>query len=161
MRTSKTRILVVDDEVGFTRFLKLNLDGTGRYDARVEDCALKALAAAREFQPDLILLDVMMPGMDGGDVGTRLQKDPVTKDIPIIFVTAAVQKEEVASRHGVIGGLHFVAKPVAFEALLDVIENRLSRTVTADPRVRWAAVAAPADAPPVRRPILPATLSGG
>jgi len=161
MRTTKTRILVVDDEVGFTRFLKLNLDGTGRYDTRVENCAREALAAAREFHPDLILLDVMMPGMDGGDVGARLQKDPVAKDIPIVFVTAAVQKGEVVSRHGVIGGLHFVAKPVAFEDLLDVIEDRLSRTVAAHSRVRWAEVVALPDAPPLRVPIPPASPPGG
>src|SRR5258706_15639749 len=83
------KILVVDDEVTITRLLKLNLEKTGAYVVREENRGAKAYAAAREFKPDLILLDVMMPDLDGGEVAAQLQADPLMKGIPIIFLTAA------------------------------------------------------------------------
>jgi two-component system, OmpR family, response regulator len=120
----KKRVLIVDDEIGFTRLLQLNLHCTGRYAVRTENHAAAALDAAREFQPDVILLDVMMPGMDGGGVAARLQKHPATRQIPIVFVTAAVSKDEVASRGGQIGGDCYIAKPVDLEELMQCVENR-------------------------------------
>jgi CheY-like chemotaxis protein len=120
----KKRVLIVDDETGFTRLLQLNLHWTGRYAVRTENPATAALDAAREFQPDVILLDVMMPGMDGGGVATRLQQHPATRQIPIIFVTAAVSKDEVASRRGHIGGACYIAKPVDLEELMQCVEDQ-------------------------------------
>jgi CheY-like chemotaxis protein len=70
------RILVVDDEPSVTRTLKLNLEDTLRYKVRTENDATHAVAAAREFHPDLILLDVIMPGLDGCDVSVRIHTDP-------------------------------------------------------------------------------------
>ncbi len=129
MTTIKKRILIIDDEVGFTWFLKMNLENTGQYHARVENNPLDALHATHEFHPDLILLDVMMPGMEGGDLGARLKADPLTSHIPILFVTAAVEKQQVTAQQGVIGGLHFVAKPVDFANLLVVIDNLFKGTL--------------------------------
>src|ERR1041385_1981538 len=99
---SQHRILIVDDEESFTRLLKLNLEVGGAYRVRSENHAPHAVAAAKEFMPDLILLDVMMPEMDGGDVASALQADPELKHIPIVFLTAAVKKEEVNSRGGLV-----------------------------------------------------------
>ena len=106
------KILVVDDEVTITRLLKLNLEKTGAYVVREENRGAKAYAAAREFKPDLILLDVMMPDLDGGEVAAKLQADPLLKSIPIIFLTAAVKKEEVSARDGFVGGFPYIAKPL-------------------------------------------------
>src|SRR4051812_5997949 len=64
----KRRILIVDDEPDFTFMMGLTLEQTGQFEVRQENDAFQALATAREFLPDLILLDVMMPDMDGGDV---------------------------------------------------------------------------------------------
>ena len=64
---SRKRILVIDDEASFTRNLKLNLEETGEYEVREENKGTEGLTAAREFRPDLILLDVIMPDMAGGD----------------------------------------------------------------------------------------------
>jgi CheY-like chemotaxis protein len=131
----KKRILIVDDEASFTRLLQLNLAWTGRYTVRTECCAADALAAVREFKPDLMLLDVMMPGMDGGELAARLQRNPATQDIAVLFVTAAVKKDEVTSRQGHIGGLEYVAKPIDFEDLIQRIDAHLSpvRRARADP----------------------------
>ena len=83
------KILVVDDEPTITRLLKLNLEKTGAYLVREENLGGKAHLAARDFKPDLILLDVMMPDMDGPSTLRVLQQQGVT--IPVIFLTAKVQ----------------------------------------------------------------------
>jgi len=123
----KNKILIVDDEATITRLLKLNLEATGDYEVRAENEGLKTLAAAREFKPDLILLDVMMPDMDGGDVAAQLQSDRLLKNIPIIFLTAAVKKEELIASGGVIGGFPYIAKPVDMKGVLEQIELQLAR----------------------------------
>lgn len=123
--TLKKRILIVDDEPGFTRLLKLNLEDTGDYLVRVENIAGNAFDAAREFKPDLILLDVLMPGMDGGEVSARLQASSATKSIPIVFLTAAVRKEEVGAHGGRIGGFPYLAKPVDLPEVVACIERHL------------------------------------
>ena len=112
MNNQKKRILVVDDEPSITRLLKINLEQTQDYEVEVENNALHAIATAKQFRPDLILLDVLMPGMDGGELASRLQSNPVLSNVPIIVLTAAATKTEVSAHHGRIGGLPFLAKPV-------------------------------------------------
>ena len=116
------RILMVDDEVGFTNLAKLNLEKTGRYMVRVENAGERAVAAAREFQPDLILLDIVMPGKDGGEVLAELQQTPETQRIPVAFLTATVSVKGVADRGNRIRGLPFIAKPVSPQELMGEIE---------------------------------------
>ena len=95
MKTEKKRILVVDDRARDTRLVKLYLERTNDYVVREENDAMAALSAAEEFQPHLILLDVMMPGMDGGELAACFQANPKLKAVPIVFLTAAVTKGEV------------------------------------------------------------------
>src|SRR2546423_519190 len=108
MLTSKTKVLIVDDEPSFTRLLKLNFHHTGRYMAETVNDATEAVQVAERFAPDIVLLDVMMPGLDGSEVADRLHALPRFHNLPIIFLTAAVKKQEVASRGGVCGGIPFV-----------------------------------------------------
>src|ERR1035437_8502395 len=99
IKTEKKRILVVDDRASDTWLVKLYLEGTNDYVVREENDAKAALSAAEEFQPHLILLDVMMPGMDGGDVAACFRENEKLKAVPIVFLTSAVTKGEVeASR---------------------------------------------------------------
>ena len=102
------RILVVDDEPSVTRNLKLNLESGGGYEVFGENQATNALTAARNVRPDLILLDVMMPGMDGGDVAARLRADPLFRDTPIIFLTAIVSNEETDGHEMISGAETFL-----------------------------------------------------
>ncbi|MBI4323241.1 MAG: response regulator [Candidatus Omnitrophica bacterium] len=121
----KKRILIVDDEVGLTRLLKLNLEQTGAYEVRTENQGSRALAAAREFRPDLILCDVIMPDMEGSEVAAQLQADPSLAATPIVFLTAVVSREEVEAQGGLIGGRPFLAKPAPVEKIVACIEQHL------------------------------------
>jgi len=125
MNLEKKRILVVDDEASITRLLKLNLEQTDRYEVRTENDALKAVAAAEEFKPHLILLDVMMPGMDGGELASRFQAHPKFEKTPLVFLTAAATKAEVYARGGKVGGLQFLAKPVDITQILECLKQQL------------------------------------
>jgi CheY-like chemotaxis protein len=124
-KTSKKRILIVDDEASFTRNLKLNLEKTGQYEVAAVNHSRLAVAVANAFKPDLILLDVMMPVLDGGDVLACVKADPGLKNVPVIVVTANVKAQEVDSFRGVIGGYPFLAKPVGLAKLLGCIEANL------------------------------------
>jgi len=123
----KKKILVIDDETSITRLLKLNLEQTGDYIVHEENDGIKGLAAAREFQPHLVVLDVMMPEVDGGDVAASIEADPQLKKTPIIFLTAAVKKEELAERGNMIGGYPYIAKPLDVEGVIAAIEKHLGR----------------------------------
>ncbi|VAX13566.1 hypothetical protein MNBD_GAMMA24-1561 [hydrothermal vent metagenome] len=122
----KKRILVVDDEVALTRMVKMNLERSGDdYEVRTENQGVKVVAAVRDFWPDLIFLDVMMPDMSGDEVAQQLREDPVLAGIKIVFMTAIVTKEETSEMSGNIGGNEFLAKPVKTEELIATIERIL------------------------------------
>jgi two-component system, OmpR family, response regulator len=122
---AKKRILVIDDEPSVTRLTKMNLELTGSYEVRGENDPRNTLAVAREFRPDLILLDVMMPAMDGGEVASRLGADPQLKDVPIVFLTGIVSRRETQGGELVTPGGRFVAKPVSLVELIQIIEESL------------------------------------
>jgi len=121
-------ILAVDDEESFTFFVKLNLQNDSRYEFNVTTAngGEAGLKLARKIKPDLILLDIMMPDMSGTEVAEKLLEDPRTKSIPIIFMTAVVQKDEVAEEGGIMGGREFIAKPVEKDELIDRIAATLN-----------------------------------
>ncbi len=122
----KKRILLVDDEVGFTNLVKLNLEKSGRYEVRIENDPTNALVAAREFKPDLVLLDIVMPGKDGGEVLSEMEQEPVLNDVPVVFLTATISLKGVESRDGLIRGMSFIAKPVDPKTLMRRIEEELN-----------------------------------
>jgi len=119
------RMLIIDDEVTFTNIVKLTLEGRENYEVSVENNSRMALTAARKVSPDLIILDVVMPGIDGGEVHTQLMADPVLRRIPVIFLTAIVRQKEVDDHNGMIGGSFYIAKPVSADGLIHAIEEHL------------------------------------
>ncbi|MCX5644713.1 MAG: response regulator [Phycisphaerae bacterium] len=122
---AKKRIFVIDDEPGITRTVKVNLERTGAYTVGTENHPLHALAAAREFQPDLILLDVMMPEIDGAELAGEIQSDLALQDVPIVFLTAIVSTKETGGKPLESGGRTFVAKPVNLDSLIKCIEENI------------------------------------
>lgn len=119
----KKRILLVDDEGSFAKLLKMNLEQTGVYEAQVETQGALALQAARQFKPDLLLLDVIMPDIDGGSVAAQFQADDELREIPIVFLTAIVTKQEEITHDGVLGRFPFLAKPVDTGEVIACIEK--------------------------------------
>jgi class 3 adenylate cyclase len=115
----KKRILLIDDEPSFTCMLKLNLEETGAYEVREENIGTEALDAARQFNPDLILLDVIMPDMNGGDVALQIETDKDLKNTPIVFLTGSAPEK----RQYVIRDRPFIAKPVSAKQAIDCIEQ--------------------------------------
>ena len=91
--TRNKRILVVDDDPQDTRLIKVFLE-RNEYVVKEENDSAAALSAAEEFKPDLILLDVMMPEINGGELAALFKANPKFKDIPIVFLTAKITKEE-------------------------------------------------------------------
>ncbi len=124
---SEKIILLIDDEGDFCLFVKLNLEKTGRYKVFTATDGKKGISLAKQHQPDLILLDIKMSGMDGGQVAELLLEDEWTSEIPIVFLTAMVREEEVSRRGGRFGGRDFIAKPIAPGALMEKIEFYLSK----------------------------------
>lgn len=123
----KRRILIVDDEVSLTRLIKLNLEKTGKYDVLAENRGARALGTCREFKPDLVLLDIIMPDAEGSFVAAQIRNDGCFKNTPIIFLTATVLREEIENHNHVIDGYPCISKPVGLNELLKHIEENLQR----------------------------------
>ena len=122
---SKRKILIIDDEEGFSEMVKLNLESTGMYDVKVETDPRKAVQEAFLYQPDLVLLDVIMAKKEGPEVAAEMIQNPTLRKIPIVFLTATITQQEVDQGDGVIGGHAFVAKPSGLNTLLRTIERNL------------------------------------
>ena len=118
------RILIVDDDRDSSHLIKILLEKVGHYLVLEENDALKAHQSARNFGPDLILLDIMMPQRDGGDIAAQIEADPGLQRTPIIFLTALVTKAE-AKAGLLIQGHPVLAKPVNIPELIHRIEQNL------------------------------------
>jgi len=120
----KRRILIVDNDRESTRLVKILLEKTGRYLVLEENDATRAHQTAQNFRPDLILLDIVMPETDGGEVAAQIQADPELQRTPVIFLTALVTKAE--TKTGLrIQGHPFLAKPINIPDLINGIEENL------------------------------------
>ncbi len=117
------KILVVDDSITITTILKSNLEGTGKFQVRVENRGALGAVAARQFQPDLAILDVMMPDMGGPEVMSKIRESRELRDLPVIFLTATVMKGEGSGSESLDRGYLFLAKPVTKEELVGTIES--------------------------------------
>ena len=131
MLEEKRRILIVDDDRDSTHLIKILLEKISHYLVLEENDAAKAHESARDFRPDLILLDIMMPQIDGGDIAAQIDADPGLQRTPIIFLTALVTKAEAkAGLH--IQGHPVLAKPIDIPELINRIEENLSAHMTPD-----------------------------
>ncbi len=132
----KPLVLVVDDNPQIFKVLGRLLDENGCSPAIAQNGA-KALDFVNKKLPDLILLDIMMPGMDGLEVCKKLKQNPATKDIPIIFLTAKLEKETIISGLE-LGAVDYVTKPfhnkelmmrISTHLKLKAVEKELKKTV--------------------------------
>ncbi|MFH1458378.1 MAG: response regulator [Candidatus Omnitrophota bacterium] len=121
---SPKRILVVDDEEEALGHLKSILEHA-HFEVSAATNGKDALELARSILPDLIVMDIVMPGIEGGDVASVLSEDPATQDIPIIFLTGILTKEEQLLGKKT-GKYRVIAKPIAARELLGLIVQALS-----------------------------------
>jgi len=119
----KRRILAVDDEDGFLELLKMNLEKTRRYEVRIETSGERIMEILEEFKPDLMITDIVMPGVDGPELVRRIRNSESMRDLPIIMLTALLDPEQ--SQGVTRDGLLHLAKPVATKELVHCIEQHL------------------------------------
>ena len=120
-----TRVLVIDDEAPIRLLCRVNLEAEGMIVLEARD-GTTGLETARAATPDVILLDVMMPGLDGWRVAEQLLVDPTTNGIPIIFLTARAEFRDRA-RGLDIGGVDYVTKPFNPLELAPLVEDVIAR----------------------------------
>jgi DNA-binding response OmpR family regulator len=119
------RVLVIDDERSIRILCRVNLAASGIDVLEAED-GQNGIELARSERPDLILLDVMMPGLDGWEVARRLGQDPATSEIPIVFLTARAGEHDRALGERA-GGVGYVVKPFDPVEIGDVVDGVLTR----------------------------------
>ncbi|OPY81944.1 MAG: Response regulator PleD [Smithella sp. PtaU1.Bin162] len=122
---SGRKILIIDDEEKFCRAIKKALELKTDFQVLTATEGLEGVRLAKTQKPDVVLLDVMMPGMFGTDVAEKLSDDPATSSIPIIFVTAIIKQEEVEAKNYIAGGHSFIAKPVIIDDVIKKINEVL------------------------------------
>jgi DNA-binding response OmpR family regulator len=120
-----TRVLVIDDEAPIRLLCRVNLEAEGMDVLEAAD-GPTGLELSRENAPDVVLLDVMMPGLDGWQVAEQLLQDERTSDIPIIFLTARAEFRDRA-RGLDIGGIDYVTKPFNPLELAPLVRDLLER----------------------------------
>ncbi|MCX5697851.1 MAG: response regulator [Candidatus Omnitrophica bacterium] len=123
----KAKIMIIDDEEEMCEITKKLLERTRKFEAMFLTTGVGAVDLVKSYKPDLILLDESMPDMSGSEVAEHLFEEPLTKDIPVAFLTALVKSEEVKRTSGLIGGRFFIAKPVAPDELISRIESILKQ----------------------------------
>lgn len=122
---TKPKVLLIDDEVDFTELLAANLEDSG-YEVRQVNDPTKALAAARSFLPDVCVIDLVMPRMDGGDVVAALKADPALAKTPFLMLTALVEENpDDPGELQMKGGLPFISKTSELEVIINGIKTQL------------------------------------
>lgn len=121
----KKRILLLDDELDFAHVMKITLELTGKYEVRTAVRSTTFIQVAQDFHPDLILLDCMMPGLDGGEVAAQIQADPALKDTPFIFFTATADEPEQRASRCYAGVQTYLPKTMELDDLVRFIDAKL------------------------------------
>jgi CheY-like chemotaxis protein len=121
----KKKILLIDDEPFITNLMAMNLEDTGRFEVREQNDSLQALETIMDFVPDLIVLDVMMPDLDGADILYRIKNDSRLKHIKVVFHTATVRESDLSGDGKLINGFPFLPKPATTEQMVTFIDRHL------------------------------------
>jgi len=124
---SKAKVLIVDDDVTSSRLLGSGLERTGMFEVKVENVATRALGSARQFKPDIIFMDVCMPGEDGTDIAFQVQKDPTLHGTPLVFLTSLISGQEATTQGNERGGREFLPKPASLAKIIACIQRHLPR----------------------------------
>jgi two-component system alkaline phosphatase synthesis response regulator PhoP len=124
------KILIADDDSVTLEMLEKILLLEGYWVAKATN-GKEALYIADEFQPDLIILDIVMPIMDGTETIGKLEKNPRTKNIPVLFLTSLISEKEEIKNH--TGNRRFISKPIDREKLLEELEKCIGGSIRFNP----------------------------
>ena len=124
---AKKKILLVDDSETLCQTMKAAIEENGPFEVFVETNPNLALAAAQQCSPDLIILDILMPKIDGVTLAVHFKGDPALGDIPIMFLTALAEEGNFIYGN-VFGGYHVASKGISTDNLIEVINKNLSKS---------------------------------
>ncbi len=121
---AKKKVMIVDDEVDFLKMVKLNLEDTEKFEVLALSSANDIIAQLHSFKPDVILLDMVMPGIGGIEACEMLNKDPIGQVLPILILSALDKDKDklMAYKKGIVG---YLTKPIEKDILIGKIENAL------------------------------------
>ncbi len=122
---SKKKILVVEDEESLLKLESILLTSKG-YEVTGVSNGLAALESLAQSRPDLVLLDIMLPAMDGFEVCQRIKSDPATRDIPVVMLTAKKSREDMA-RGQQVGADWYITKPFKSANVIETIQRFLNK----------------------------------
>ncbi|MCK4422531.1 MAG: response regulator [Candidatus Omnitrophica bacterium] len=123
---SKSLILIIDDDADFSLMVKMNLESMGNFEVIISSSSKEGLVRAQETKPDLILLDLVMPGIDGFEALKSLKKNPGTKDIPVVMLT--VKDDEVSKLKALqLYSEAYITKPIGADELKAVVDKILEK----------------------------------
>ena len=130
MDGTKRKILIIDDEKKFCEMVKKNLEATGNFEVQYQVQGKEGLATALSFRPDLAIIDIMFPDIEGYEVAAQIKKHERFKKLPVIFLSAIVKKGQKEIYGGLVDGVPFIAKPllskpVNTKDLIQCIETNL------------------------------------
>lgn len=120
MTKKLNKILYVEDELDISTIALIALQDIGGFDVKACSNGYDAITVAPSFKPDLLLLDVMLPDIDGLETLKELRKLPETKETPVIFMTAKIQTKEIEEYYK-LGAIHVITKPFDPMQLADMI----------------------------------------
>jgi len=122
----KKKILIIDDEQYLSEAIKMNLEDTDKFIVETQTDGKKILEFVDDFSPDLIILDMVMPGISGIQVQEILKNSETARDIPVIFLTGTARKEDPKGQGVIIDGRYTIAKPIQADQMADVLINYLN-----------------------------------
>lgn len=124
----KHRILIIDDEPEMTAIVRLILESEIYCKVLEVTDPTTAQETARDFAPDLVFMDVMMPFIDGSELAARFLEDPQLQNVAVVFLTALVDRQETFAHasYFVRGGRTFLPKPIAARQLIDCVKKKLA-----------------------------------
>ncbi len=125
------KIFIVDDEKDFCYFTKKNLEESGDFEVTTCVGSDGAMETARRLKPDIVLLDIMMPGTSGVELAMKLRSDKSTKHIPCVFLSSLINETGMGKYKELVGDGHIIPKPVKIKELMAVIDKVLTEVQTA------------------------------
>lgn len=124
------RVLSIDDEVALTRIMKVNLESQGTYTVKTLNVTPNTVQVTKEFRPDIILMDLLMPEADGFEVANALSRHEETRGIPVIFMSATINPRVKIDKHSglcISNGKYYLPKPVTTSQVIDSIQEVLEK----------------------------------